>query len=77
MSAPAPASVLYNREQVNTSTVIRARAPLRISFVGGGTDLPQYYEEHGGAVLSSTVNRFAFATLRPRSDDAVEIHSLD
>ncbi len=77
MSAPAPASVLYNREQVNTSTVIRARAPLRISFVGGGTDLPQYYEEHGGAVLSSTINRFAFATLRPRSDDAVEIHSLD
>jgi len=71
------ASVLYDRGSVNTNTVIRARAPLRISFVGGGTDLPHYYEEHGGAVLSSTINRYAFATLRPRNDDAVCITALD
>ena len=71
------ASVLYDRGLVNTNTVIRARAPLRISFVGGGTDLPHYYEEHGGAVLSSTINRYAFATLRPRNDDAIRITALD
>lgn len=71
------ASSVYNRESVNGSTVIRARAPLRISFVGGGTDLPHYYERHGGAVLSSTINRYASATLHPHRDDAVHINALD
>lgn len=75
--ATTTASVLYDRQLVNHSTVIRARAPLRISFVGGGTDLPHYFEEHGGAVLSSTINRYAFATLRPRNDDAIRIAALD
>src|SRR5579862_842616 len=72
-----PASVLYHRDSVNTSTVIRARAPLRISFLGGGTDLPHYYEEHGGAVLSSTITRYASATVYPRSDDSIHINALD
>src|ERR1019366_6679837 len=71
------ASAVYNRDLVNTATVIRARAPLRISFVGGGTDLPHYYERHGGAVLSSTINRSASATLRPRRDDTIHINALD
>jgi D-glycero-alpha-D-manno-heptose-7-phosphate kinase len=77
VTGAATASVLYDRELVNTSTVIRSRSPLRISFVGGGTDLPHYYEEHGGAVLSSTINRYAFATLRPRNDQAIRITALD
>jgi D-glycero-alpha-D-manno-heptose-7-phosphate kinase len=68
-----PASVLYHRDSVNSSTVIRARAPLRISFLGGGTDLPHYYEEHGGAVLSSTITRYAYTTIYPRSDDSIQI----
>lgn len=75
--AIATASMAYDRHVVNACTVIRARAPLRISFVGGGTDLPHYYEQHGGAVLSSTINRYAFAELRPREDDSVHLHSLD
>jgi D-glycero-alpha-D-manno-heptose-7-phosphate kinase len=76
MSAPT-AAALYHRDQVNTSTVIRARSPLRISFAGGGTDLPHYYEQFGGAVLSSTISRYAFATLRPRLDDSIQIHLLE
>jgi D-glycero-alpha-D-manno-heptose-7-phosphate kinase len=75
--ASTPASVLYHRDSVNSSTVIRARAPLRISFLGGGTDLPHYYEENGGAVLSSTITRYACATLYPRSDDSIHINALD
>src|ERR1700733_9154814 len=71
------ASVVYNRDSVNTNTVIRARSPLRISFVGGGTDLAHYYEECGGAGLSSTINRYVFATLRPRQDATVRITALD
>ena len=56
---------------------IRARAPLRISFAGGGTDLADWYERYGGAVLSSTIDRSAYVTLHPRSDSRVSIRSLD
>jgi len=65
------------RHAVNARTVIRAKSPLRISFVGGGTDLPHYYREHGGAVLSSTVNMYSHVTLTPREDHNISIRSLD
>jgi len=57
--------------------IIRTKAPLRISFAGGTTDMPSYYMEHGGAVLCSTINRYAFVTLRPRDDGQIQIQSLD
>ena len=60
-----------------TATTIRATAPLRISFVGGGTDFPHYYERHGGAVLSATIDHAAHVTLTPRADRHVRIRSLD
>ncbi|MGE4218289.1 MAG: kinase [Alphaproteobacteria bacterium] len=44
--------------------MIIARTPYRISFFGGGTDFPGYYREHGGAVLSTTINRYVYATCR-------------
>lgn len=58
-------------------TLIRARAPLRISFAGGGTDVPPFPAQEGGAVLSATINRYAFASLRPRPDRQVTVRSLD
>jgi D-glycero-alpha-D-manno-heptose-7-phosphate kinase len=66
-----------DRNHVNRRTIIRAKSPLRLSFAGGGTDLAHYYEEHGGAVLSSTINRFSHVTLYPREDNQVHIRSLD
>jgi D-glycero-alpha-D-manno-heptose-7-phosphate kinase len=57
--------------------IIRAKSPLRISFTGGGTDVPAWYEQHPGAVLSSTINRYAYVTLYPRPDRQVRIRSLD
>jgi D-glycero-alpha-D-manno-heptose-7-phosphate kinase len=61
----------------DAGTIIRAKSPLRISFAGGGTDIPGYYEEQGGAVLSGTINRYAYVTLYPRNDCKVGIRSLD
>ena len=56
--------------------IIRAKSPLRISFTGGGTDVPAWYEQFPGAVLSSTINRCAYVTLYPRDDRQVRIRSL-
>jgi len=62
---------------VTNGRLVRAKAPLRISFAGGGTDLPHYYEKHQGAVLSSTINRYAHVTIYPRADHDIELRSLD
>lgn len=40
------------------------RTPYRISFFGGGTDYPAWYREHGGAVISTTINKYSFLVLR-------------
>ena len=56
---------------------IRSRAPLRISFCGGGTDVPPFPALEGGCVLSATINRFAYATLVPREDRTIRARSLD
>lgn len=56
---------------------IHAVAPLRISFVGGGTDFPHWYEEHGGAVLSATIDHVVRVTISPRRDRQVRVRSLD
>jgi len=44
--------------------MIITRTPFRISFFGGGTDYPAYYEEHGGAVLNTTINKYCYITCR-------------
>ena len=56
---------------------VHAAAPLRISFVGGGTDFPHYFERHGSAVLSATIDHFANVVATPRGDREVRIRSLD
>ncbi|HYT26154.1 MAG TPA: GHMP kinase [Actinomycetota bacterium] len=58
-------------------TAVRASAPLRISFAGGGTDVPPYPSTHGGAVLSATISRCATAHVQVRSDGAYHVDSLD
>ena len=56
--------------------LIRARAPLRISFCGGGTDVPPYCDERGGVVLSATINRYATATIVP-GGTSFTVRSID
>lgn len=44
--------------------MILCRTPFRISFFGGGTDYPAWYREHGGAVISTTINKYCYITCR-------------
>jgi D-glycero-alpha-D-manno-heptose-7-phosphate kinase len=43
--------------------MIVVRAPMRISFVGGGTDLPEFYKRHGGMVISATIDKFVYVVI--------------
>lgn len=55
----------------------RARAPVRISFGGGGSDVTHYFVGFDGAVINSTISLYSHATLRMREDQKIVIHSLD
>lgn len=57
--------------------LIRSRAPLRISFAGGGTDVQPYPKLKGGCILSATIDRYAYVTIAPRRDSQLAVHSLD
>ena len=45
--------------------MIISRAPVRISFFGGGTDYPEYFCEHGGTVLATAIDKFSYVTVSP------------
>ena len=45
--------------------MVISRAPVRVSFLGGGTDFPDHFHKHGGAVLATAINRHAFVTAQP------------
>ncbi len=53
--------------------MIISRTPLRVSFLGGGSDLPPYYRRHGGAVLSTAINKSVYVTVTRKFDDAVRV----
>ena len=43
--------------------MIITKTPLRISFTGGGTDLPAYYKQGYGAVVSAAINKYVYITM--------------
>lgn len=53
--------------------MIISRTPLRVSFFGGGSDLPAYYRRHGGAVLSTGIEQSVYVTVSRKFDDAVRV----
>jgi D-glycero-alpha-D-manno-heptose-7-phosphate kinase len=57
--------------------MLLVRAPVRISFAGGGTDLPAYYERHGGFVVSTTINKYFYVFVHRSGPDEVQISSSD
>jgi D-glycero-alpha-D-manno-heptose-7-phosphate kinase len=64
--------------QAEGAVYARARAPVRISFGGGGSDLTHFFSgNEGGAVINTTISLYSHATLRIREDAQVIIRSLD
>ena len=59
------------------SKLYRSKAPLRLGLAGGGTDVPPYSDLYGGAVLNATINKYAYATIIPRTDGKIVFKSLD
>lgn len=53
--------------------MIVSRTPLRVSFFGGGSDLPSYYRRHGGAVLSTAIDKYVYVTVNKKFDDGVRV----
>lgn len=53
--------------------MIISRTPLRVSFLGGGSDLPAYYRRKGGAVLSTAIDKSVYVTVTRKFDDAVRV----
>ena len=57
--------------------IIRAKAPFRVSFGGGGTDLSPFCVDHGGCVINTTIDRHVFITIEPRQDKKIHVKAIN
>ena len=53
--------------------MIISKTPLRMSFMGGGSDLPSFYRQHGGLVVSTAIDKYIFINVNPKFDDGVRV----
>ena len=54
--------------------MIITQTPLRVGLVGGGTDLPDYYREHGGRVLNAAIDKYIYVIVKQRFDDEIYVN---
>lgn len=54
--------------------MIITQTPLRIGILGGGTDLPDYYREHGGRVLNTAIDKYVYVIVKERFDDEIYVN---
>lgn len=57
--------------------LIRSKAPLRLGLAGGGTDVSPYSDDFGGAILNVTIGMYAYATIKPTTNNEVVFHAID
>ncbi|RLE30250.1 GHMP kinase, partial [Candidatus Acetothermia bacterium] len=53
--------------------MIITRTPFRVSFLGGGTDLPVVYRQIGGAVLSTTIDKYMYVAVNRRFEETIRV----
>ena len=54
--------------------MIISQTPLRVGLVGGGTDLPSYYRQHGGRVLNAAIDKYVYVVVKQRFDDEIYLN---
>jgi D-glycero-alpha-D-manno-heptose-7-phosphate kinase len=54
--------------------LIIVQTPLRLSFLGGGTDFEDFYRNYGGAVISTTIDKYVFIIVKERFDDMIYVN---
>src|SRR5690242_13178986 len=54
-----------------------ARAPMRISLGGGGTDLKAYYAKYGGTVINASINKYFYTIITPDNSNVLQVISAD
>src|ERR1043166_3630220 len=54
--------------------MIITQTPLRVSLAGGGTDFPDFYEKHGGCVVSSAIDKSLYCIVKERFDDKIYVN---
>ncbi len=54
--------------------MIVTQTPLRVGLVGGGTDIPGYYREHGGRVLNAAIDKYVYVIVKQRFDDEIYVN---
>jgi D-glycero-alpha-D-manno-heptose-7-phosphate kinase len=67
----SPTSVAFEQDRrtdERAGNIVVTRTPLRVSFAGGGTDLPEFYEIDDGAVLSAAVDKYVYVTVKRHSE---------
>ena len=57
--------------------IYRSRAPLRLGLAGGGTDVSPYSDLYGGAILNTTINLYAHASIEPLTENKIIVQALD
>ncbi len=57
--------------------IVRSKAPLRLGFAGGGTDVAPFCDTYGGCVLNATINMYSYCTIIPKDDGKIKFFAPD